>query len=158
MLWNWNTIGACFITPEWQIATRGGMIGTCFGVVFLVVALELLRRTAKEFDRWIIRAHNKKLGAAAASASRTAGHRQDSLGIDGAASRKSSSTAAGSYEGGAGPGGDASSAIGVGKEQNLGQCLTNNSSPPPCRPNVWQQGLRALLHAAQFTVAYIIML
>ncbi|ROW04814.1 hypothetical protein VMCG_04842 [Cytospora schulzeri] len=177
MLWNWNTIGACFITPQWQIATKGGMVGTCFGVVFLVMALEMLRRASKEFDRWIIRRHNKKRAA-----SSEARHGQVSIpaddhasgqapantttpaggAVDGSASRKSSSTAAGSDVGGGtgAAGGDAAASIG--EEKKAGQVTngdgTDNCRAPPCRPNIWQQGLRALLHAAQFTVAYIIML
>lgn len=183
MLWNWNTIGACFITPQWQIATRGGMVGTCFGVVFLVVALEMLRRATKEFDRWIIRRHNRKQATATAPGARsrqdspaaaapaddhTAGQAPASItaggGVDGADSRKSSSTAAGSDEGGVGgaaSGGDAAASVGE-EEKKAGQVAPggdmNNCRAPPCRPNVWQQALRALLHAAQFTVAYIIML
>ncbi|KUI57430.1 Copper transport protein ctr4 [Cytospora mali] len=171
MLWNWNTVGACFITPQWQIASRGGMIGSCFGVVFLVIALEMLRRAAKEFDRWIIHRHNHKQATASAEAShgqmppadptRAAGQSASAAaaagGTDGAVSRKSSSTATASDVSGAG---DAAS---IRDEKKPGQVApgggTNHRcAAPPCRPNVWQQGLRALLHAAQFTVAYFIML
>ncbi|KUI70796.1 Copper transport protein ctr4 [Cytospora mali] len=122
MLWNWNTIGACFITPQWQVASRGGMVGSCFGVVFLVIALEMLRRAAKEFDRWIIRRHNHKQATAPAGAShgqippadptRAADQSVSAAaapagpgvagGVDGAVSRKSGSTATASDVSGAG--------------------------------------------------------
>lgn len=187
MLWNWNTIGSCFITPQWQIGTKGGMVGTCFGVVFLVVALEMLRRATKEFDRWIVRRHNRKqAGTALAASSPASGARsqqdspaddhsagQDSVaitaerGMDGADSRNSSSPAAGfdgdgaGLSGGSGGGGDAAVSV-VQEEEKAGQVAVggdmNNYRAPPCRPKIWQQGLRALLHTAQFTVAYIIML
>lgn len=186
MLWNWNTIGSCFITPQWQIGTKGGMVGTCFGVVFLVAALEMLRRATKEFDRCIVRRQNRKQSGIAPTATSPApGARsqqdspaddhssgQDSAaisvegGMDGAESRKSSSPAAGSDGAGSGVsggsgGGDAAVSVGQ-EEEKAGQVALggdmNNRRAPPCRPNIWQQGLRALLHTAQFTVAYIIML
>lgn len=174
MLWNWNTIGACFITPQWQVGSRGAMIGTCFGVVFLVMALEALRRATKAFDRWIVRRHNRAAEAryrqvspaAPTDAHAHAAGRNKPLapaagsccavgGGDGAVrSRKSSSTATGSDVSGGGV--DAASGL---REQKSGQGAGENCcAPPPCRPNVWQQGLRALLHAAQFTAAYFIML
>ncbi|ROV99837.1 hypothetical protein VSDG_03069 [Cytospora chrysosperma] len=188
MLWNWNTIGSCFITPQWQIGTKGGMVGTCSGVVFLVAALEMLRRATKEFDRCIVRRQNRKQSGIAPTATSPApGARsqqdspaddhssgQDSAaitvegGMDGAESRKSSSPAAGSdgagaagVSGGSG-GGDAAVSVGQQEEEKAGQVALggdmSNRRAPPCRPNIWQQGLRALLHTAQFTVAYIIML
>lgn len=59
MLWNWHTVGACFITPQWPIATEGPMVGTCFGVMYLAVALEGLDRGRKQFDRYLIRKRNE---------------------------------------------------------------------------------------------------
>lgn len=57
MLWNWNTIDACFIAQSWQITSRGVFAGSCIGVVLLVVTLELLRRAGKEYDRYLVRQH-----------------------------------------------------------------------------------------------------
>ncbi|OLN85381.1 Copper transport protein ctr4-like protein 1 [Colletotrichum chlorophyti] len=57
MLWNWNTVGACFISSEWKITSSGMFAGSCIGVFLLTVTLELLRRAVKEYDRYLIRAH-----------------------------------------------------------------------------------------------------
>ncbi|KAL1908906.1 Copper Transporter integral membrane protein that functions in high affinity copper transport [Sporothrix stenoceras] len=57
MLWNWNTIDACFIAQSWQITSRGAFAGSCIGVVLLVISLEMLRRAAKEYDRYLVRQH-----------------------------------------------------------------------------------------------------
>ena len=57
MLWNWNTIDACFIAQSWQITSRGVFAGSCIGVVLLVVTLELLRRAGKEYDRYLVHQH-----------------------------------------------------------------------------------------------------
>ncbi|KAK4186484.1 Ctr copper transporter family-domain-containing protein [Podospora australis] len=102
MLWNWNTIDSCFIASSWKITSSGMFAGSCIGVVLLVMVLELLRRSAKEYDRFLL----KKAAVAAAST--------DDKGGD---------------------------ILGKGY-----------------RPNVLEQAIRALLHCAQFAVAYFVML
>ncbi|KAK3314846.1 putative high affinity copper protein [Apodospora peruviana] len=57
MLWNWDTIDTCFISSSWHIRSSGMFAGSCIGVVLLVVSLELLRRTVKEYDRFLMRKH-----------------------------------------------------------------------------------------------------
>ncbi|KAL3475931.1 Ctr copper transporter family-domain-containing protein [Aspergillus californicus] len=57
MLWNWNTIDTCFIASSWHNDTRAKFAGSCVGVLFLVVALEFLRRVSKEYDRHLVRQH-----------------------------------------------------------------------------------------------------
>ncbi|KKA30583.1 hypothetical protein TD95_001097 [Thielaviopsis punctulata] len=57
MLWNWNTIDACFISSSWQIRSNGMFAGSCIGVILLVMFLEFLRRASKEFDRWLLAQH-----------------------------------------------------------------------------------------------------
>lgn len=59
MLWNWYTIDACFIARSWRIRSNGAFAGSCIGVIFLVIALEFLRRTQREFDRYV-RASNRQ--------------------------------------------------------------------------------------------------
>ncbi|KAI1454869.1 Ctr copper transporter [Annulohypoxylon moriforme] len=67
MLWNWETIDACFLSDSWQIKSRGAFAGLCIGIAFLVILLELLRRTAKVYDRYLIRQHLAKTSALAAT-------------------------------------------------------------------------------------------
>lgn len=55
MLWNWYTIDACFLAETWHVRSNGAFAGSCIGVIFLVVSLELLRRAQREFDRYLIR-------------------------------------------------------------------------------------------------------
>ncbi|KAI6328930.1 hypothetical protein MCOR07_004535 [Pyricularia oryzae] len=57
MLWNWHTIDACFISTEWRITSTAMFAGSCIGIVLLVVCLEGLRRSVKEFDRLLARRH-----------------------------------------------------------------------------------------------------
>ncbi|KAK9335244.1 hypothetical protein LIPSTDRAFT_54681 [Lipomyces starkeyi NRRL Y-11557] len=57
MLWNWNTVGSCFIARSWRITSLRMFAGTCLGVIFLVISLEFLRRLSKEYDRFVIRQH-----------------------------------------------------------------------------------------------------
>ncbi|KAL2272066.1 hypothetical protein VTJ83DRAFT_1437 [Remersonia thermophila] len=54
MLWNWNTVDACFISSTWKIKSAGMFAGSCIGVILLVMSLEMLRRAVKEYDRYLI--------------------------------------------------------------------------------------------------------
>jgi solute carrier family 31 (copper transporter), member 1 len=53
MLWNWYTIDACFLSRTWHVRSAGAFAGSCIGVILLVTALELLRRSQREFDRYL---------------------------------------------------------------------------------------------------------
>ncbi|KAI2604639.1 Ctr-domain-containing protein [Hypoxylon sp. NC1633] len=121
MLWNWETIDACFLTESWQIRSNGAFAALCIGVVLLVVLLELLRRIAKIYDRYLVRQYQKSAALAATAVS------------------GSTETADGAL---------------IAKERPL----IDASSASAFRPNVWQQAVRALLHALYFALAYWIML
>ena len=53
MLWNWHVMNACFISSSWRITSRGMFVGSCIGVILLVMTLEFLRRVGSEFDRYL---------------------------------------------------------------------------------------------------------
>ncbi|EYE97973.1 high-affinity Cu transporter CTR3 [Aspergillus ruber CBS 135680] len=55
MLWNWNTIDACFLAESWHITSRGMFAGSCIGVICLVLILEFLRRVGREYDAFIVK-------------------------------------------------------------------------------------------------------
>lgn len=57
MLWNWYTVDSCFLASSWHNTTSGMFAGSCIGAVLLTMLLELLRRTGKEYDRYLIRKH-----------------------------------------------------------------------------------------------------
>ncbi|KAK0631520.1 Ctr copper transporter [Immersiella caudata] len=57
MLWNWYTIDTCFISSSWHVRSAGMFAGSCIGVILLVMLLELLRRSVKEYDRYLVRKH-----------------------------------------------------------------------------------------------------
>ncbi|KIH93712.1 solute carrier family 31 (copper transporter), member 1 [Sporothrix brasiliensis 5110] len=63
MLWNWNTVGACFIARSWRITSRGVFAGSCIGVVLLTMSLLMLRRAGREYDRYLVRQHRAANGA-----------------------------------------------------------------------------------------------
>lgn len=58
MLWNWDTIDACFLDSSWQITSKGMFAGSCIGVICLVICLEFLRRVGREYDAYLVRRHN----------------------------------------------------------------------------------------------------
>jgi len=102
--------------------------GSCIAVILLVILLEFLRRTAKEYDRYIIRQFQRAQSYAYSSPSPSC------------PPNKATATASSSSLEGSGKG--ARPAL-VGAK---------------FRPNVMQQAIRAGLHMCQFTVAYFIML
>lgn len=67
MLWNWNTVDACFLAESWQVKNDGMMAASCIGVMLLVVCLELLRRVGKEYDIYIARQFQRHVAAQTAS-------------------------------------------------------------------------------------------
>ncbi|KJZ77668.1 hypothetical protein HIM_02845 [Hirsutella minnesotensis 3608] len=61
MLWNWNTIDACFLSSSWHIRNNGMFAATCIGVMLLVVLVEFLRRMGKEYDAFLLRQARREL-------------------------------------------------------------------------------------------------
>ncbi|KAF4966275.1 hypothetical protein FSARC_6008 [Fusarium sarcochroum] len=60
MLWNWNTIDACFLAESWQIQNQGMMAATCIGVILLVILVEFFRRMGKEYDALLQRGFQRQ--------------------------------------------------------------------------------------------------
>lgn len=124
MLWNWNTIDACFITTHWHIKTNGMFAGSCIGVILLGMLLECLRRTAKEYDSYLIRKGSMNGFVAPV--------RTPEAGETGRDSPK------------------------VAPEATTGSA--HQGLAGGYRPKIYEQAARALLHTAQFVVAYFLML
>ncbi|KAI0383636.1 Ctr copper transporter family-domain-containing protein [Hypomontagnella monticulosa] len=130
MLWNWNTIDTCFISEQWHITSRGMFAGSCIAVILLAMLLELLRRSVKEYDQFLIRKN-----AIANASGLVAVTNQSNEGND--SGRNSPK-----------PG------------------INTTTASPSCspmasagyRPKIYEQAFRALLHTAQFAVAYFLML
>ncbi|KAI2618943.1 Ctr-domain-containing protein [Hypomontagnella submonticulosa] len=59
MLWNWDTIDACFLSESWHVHSSGGFAALCIGVVLLVVLLQALRRLARIYDQYLLSSHLK---------------------------------------------------------------------------------------------------
>ena len=55
MLLNWNTIDACFLTPQVHIRTSFQFFLMCIFAFILVLSLEVLRRVQRSFDRHLRR-------------------------------------------------------------------------------------------------------
>ena len=55
MFWNWYTLDACFLSRSWHITSSAMFVGSCIGVICLVLLLEFLRRLQREYDRLIAR-------------------------------------------------------------------------------------------------------
>ncbi|KAL3450166.1 Ctr copper transporter family-domain-containing protein [Aspergillus insuetus] len=140
MLWNWNTIDSCFLSSQWHIRSRGMFAGSCIGVILLVIALEFLRRVAREYDSFLVRDaqrqsqyqsqsqfHEPNLAASAAGSPSSADHGK---------APTSTTALAGGAAAAQGSGGGSTSV----------------------RPTLVQQVVRAFLHMLQFAVAYFVML
>ncbi|QKX60978.1 uncharacterized protein TRUGW13939_08124 [Talaromyces rugulosus] len=131
MLWNWDTIDACFISTSWQIKSRGMFAGSCIGVVLLVMLLEALRRMSKEYDRYILRRFKRQVA------------------LDAAYSRNTTTTTTSDPED------DPTNNNNKTARQNAKAVCT---PPLRFRPSIVQQSIRALLHMVTFAVAYFVML
>ncbi|KAL7623126.1 Copper Transporter integral membrane protein that functions in high affinity copper transport [Parahypoxylon ruwenzoriense] len=77
MLWNWYTVDTCFLASSWHNTTSGMFAGSCIGVILLTMSLELLRRTVKEYDRYLIRKHTSTPAAISPAGSTTASAPKD---------------------------------------------------------------------------------
>ncbi|KAG5291399.1 high affinity copper transporter [Histoplasma ohiense] len=53
MLWNWTVLNACFVSSQWRITSTAMFVGSCIGVILLVMLLQFLRRASYEFDRYV---------------------------------------------------------------------------------------------------------
>ncbi|KAF4439978.1 Copper transport ctr4 [Fusarium acutatum] len=53
MLWNWNTIGACFISEGWYIGSGFKFAITCLGAVGVAMMFEFTCRVSREWERHI---------------------------------------------------------------------------------------------------------
>ncbi|KAI9746942.1 MAG: Copper Transporter integral membrane protein that functions in high affinity copper transport [Lichina confinis] len=135
MLWNWNTIDACFIARSWHVRSEGAFAASCIGVILLVISLEFLRRTQREFDKYFRAANIKESTARVASSS-------------GSESESGGNTITNNVDGKVAP------SIGIGA---LGGLRGRASAGAP-RPKLWQQLIRSVLYMLQFTVGYFVML
>ncbi len=150
MLWNWETIDACFLTEKWRIRSYGGFAGLCIGVILIVVLLEALRRAAKVYDQYLAAQHRRAMSSVTTTTTTTA----------------AAATMAAAAGDDAGRSDGSGSLIAKGGRRDRRQHESFDPSCPPSplrrcepfRPNVWQQAVRALLHALQFAVAYWVML
>ncbi|GAA6019607.1 hypothetical protein JCM11491_002821 [Sporobolomyces phaffii] len=71
MIWNWNTIDACFISKQWRIRSTGDYVGSLIGIFFIVVALEMVRRFGRDYDRKIRSAYYRRETAALAAVAKS---------------------------------------------------------------------------------------
>ncbi|KAG5956794.1 hypothetical protein E4U58_006428 [Claviceps cyperi] len=129
MLFNLYTIDSCFLSSQWHITSNGAFAGSCIGVFFLALLLELLRRSIKEYDRYLIRQHRSRHQTASSAAGSTTGSTTESA----------TPTNTKNFAAAVGP-------------------ITGSKAVPSFRPNALQQGVRAFLHLLAFFVGYILML
>ncbi|KAB2578381.1 Copper transport protein ctr4 [Lasiodiplodia theobromae] len=150
MLWNWYTIDACFLAKSWHITSRGMFAGSCIGVILMVMLLEFLRRTAKEYDRLLLRQHQRAMFAEASSSGSSTPQRTPVPEPEPA------------------PTSCCDGADSIESEKNDKPAAAVVTAPRAAafpsrrttrfRPNVMQQAIRALLHLLQFALAYFVML
>lgn len=63
MLWNWDTIDACFLTESWRITSDAMFAATCIGIILLVMFVEFFRRLGKEYESFITRQARRQAAA-----------------------------------------------------------------------------------------------
>ncbi|KAL1618489.1 hypothetical protein SLS54_007217 [Diplodia seriata] len=156
MLWNWYTIDACFLTESWHITSKGMFAGSCIGVILMVMLLEFLRRAAKEYDRLLLRQHQRAMFAEVSSS--------------GSSSPQRTPVPAPAPAPEPAPVSCCDNTDSIESEKNesskpsAAAITTARTAPFPrrtttrFRPNVMQQAIRALLHLLQFALAYFVML
>ncbi|KAI9924726.1 Copper Transporter integral membrane protein that functions in high affinity copper transport [Aspergillus wentii] len=152
MLWNWNTIDACFLSKSWHITSRGMFAGSCIGVICLVLALEFLRRLGREYDAFIV--HRARL-------------RRQYLSTPSPKIIPTTTSSPDSEEENPNPasccandnGDKGATAAPVAKPTPTPLPATATvTDDTPFRPSIIEQFIRALLHMLQFAVAYFVML
>lgn len=134
MLWNWNTIDACFLASSWHIRSNGMFAASCIGVALLTVCLEALRRLGREYDGLIARQWRAHAAAQSSIRARCCASSAGVCSPRGEEDKSLSNLTASTVE-----------------SATLPTSITLRVTPI-------QQLIRALLHAATFGVAYIIML
>lgn len=72
------TDNAGFIAKSWHITSHGMFAGSYIGVILLVMSLELLRRLGKEYDRYILRQHQRSISCTPVYTSQVGGSKLDS--------------------------------------------------------------------------------
>lgn len=143
MLGNWDTINTCILTSSWRNNTKAKFAGTCIGVAFWVMLTECVRRWAREYDRYIIAQAKRQVQQYEESLLA-----QNKVDPENGAKQGSRGTFQSLVPGLFTP--RAMPAIPGGN----GQAATMHR----LRPSVFQQIIRAVLYAIQFTSAYLIKL
>jgi copper transporter 1 len=77
------TVDSCFLATSWHVTSNGMFAGACIGVILLVILLEFLRRLGKEYDRNILRDHQRKIAISTSTphSSTDAGNSKNGSGI-----------------------------------------------------------------------------
>lgn len=128
MLWNWYTIDSCFLSRTWHVRSNGAFAGSCIGVIFLVISLELLRRAQREFDRYLLRQNRSQM---APTSSRGSSSDESNEAGDASTSKNASTSV-----------------------RMLGHRGTDYVS----HLRIWHQAVRSFLFMMQFAVGYFVML
>ena len=165
MYWNWYTKGACFLTKSWKIGSAAHFGLTCLFIIFLVVAIEFVRRMQREYDRYITRDREEAMGP-------RVGHSNATTVVDNTTATTTTTAAAAAAT--ADESNDCCS--NVDKIANAHSCcgdttgvhrvrgLRNNvklavhAPTLRFRPTLLQQFVRALLYTVQFGIGYLLML
>ncbi|KAJ7318127.1 Ctr copper transporter family-domain-containing protein [Mycena albidolilacea] len=64
MLWNWDTVDACFISEQWHIHNIQEYAGSLLALFLVVILLEGLRKVSRVYDRFILRRYQNRLASA----------------------------------------------------------------------------------------------
>ncbi|KAI1414999.1 Ctr-domain-containing protein [Hypoxylon sp. FL1857] len=155
MLWNWNTVDACFISESWRIKSAGMFAGSCIAVILLVIFLEILRSIAKEYDSHLIRAHPQNDNFIAVTRNVPEVHKvSDDQEAESAADLKDGDA----RNPPAPPPTPTPTPIPIPIPTPMPEIVCASIGGIGYRPNFHEQVIRALLHTAQFIVAYFLML
>ncbi|KAK3997533.1 Ctr copper transporter family-domain-containing protein [Cladorrhinum sp. PSN332] len=156
MLWNWNTLNACFLSKKFQIKSAGGMAAMCICVLLIAFILEGLRRAVKEYDRHLVKRHLKKKYG---QASLKKGTRGMDISLAAAPTNNPPGYNTNNQQPPAPP---------VNNEQMDGPSSSSRRrgmagssakmKPVRYRPSFWEQLVRTLLMTVTFILAYILML
>ncbi|KAH6681033.1 Ctr copper transporter family-domain-containing protein [Plectosphaerella plurivora] len=138
MMWNWQTVNACFLASSWQVTNNGMMAASCIGVALLVVLLELIRCMCKWYDAIVMEQMRRRGEVLLADRVSKSSSASPDCCASGARSEKLPMPA---------------NII-----DRLKGSSVNGGNSIVLRASALQQFIRAFLHAVAFGVAYIVML
>lgn len=136
-------VGTCLLSPSWVITDEAKFAGSCVGLAFWAMLTELIRRWAREYDRYIMASATQSLLVEKEKYPEEFAQQNFLGNLAAEQSRR-----------------EATKSSGLGRYLGMAFNPAHVMNPQPLRlrPTLIQQAIRSILYAITFTSAYLIML